>query len=296
MEEHCLAGQHALIGCDNDLPVGIECSGLVVTFNLGRSYNYYLSLRAAKRRFSKLANAGIDLVRPLVTSSVTEDISSTPGKIAFLQEFSTVFRRIRESQGKIEIDASRRKITVSASRQDIDTLLDESRCLEENVDPLPPIYREIAVKHFANVRHLFKDKLTKVRCLSKSQVILFQSSEGGVEYFSLVATSKQFIQDALPLLESLFASRTVVLEDIHNSVTCSDEWTKLLESLPQDYRVCVVQENETVLKIMGVKVDLDPCYIKVHRVLDSCATVKPVVFENCEDIDIVWQELGLIST
>ena len=37
---------HAPIGCDNDLPVGVECSGLVVTFQLGRSHSR-VSLLAA---------------------------------------------------------------------------------------------------------------------------------------------------------------------------------------------------------------------------------------------------------
>jgi hypothetical protein len=134
LEEHSLAGQHARIGCDSDLPVGIECSGLVVTFRLGRSHNH-LSLRA-KENLSKFANR----IRSLVTNSVTEESSNTPVEIAFPQKFLAASGGIHKSQGQIEIDASRK----------------------ENLDLLRPVYRDIAAKHFASVRDLFANKLPRV--------------------------------------------------------------------------------------------------------------------------------------
>ena len=285
LQKYSLLDQTAHLGDERNLPDGISCNGIVITFASQAEPAVASSIQTTS---SPLAAAKPRISVAEIQKS-NQEIKISPGKLAYIQKFSPLFKSINDAC-PVVLDSISSIITVNASDADIEKLVEECFALQELANPFPSEITSF-INNNDNCDAAIENELQK-----KSLTAVLHKDDEGQPV--LCAATRANLKEAQTIISAMFDKRSVSVEEHCFEYLSSAEGERNCEELEKKYGIIITTDpTEKRVIVIGFNNNLDKSISDINAMLRTkCLLQISVVFKTVEDLNIVWDaysfELG----
>jgi hypothetical protein len=189
-----LVGHYAHIGNISELPDGITCSGLILSFAPTAKESVSLSSCASSFKMPVATSASEDSSKALIRVGKEQPfrIESTSGKIAFLARFSDLCKSINRTYG-IRVDCTTNCISAPrAPVEQLERLSQENSMLRET-----PVDELIELDDYDCIEELFNEEVRTNARGEQLRAMLHRSSDSSISLIVASDCDKNKTEDIL---------------------------------------------------------------------------------------------------